>query len=61
AVHRVADVPAALALLRGLLRAGDRVLCKASRKVALDRLVDRLLAELGPTATDGSDAAAEHG
>ena len=28
-------------------RDGDRVLCKASRRVALDRLVDRLVAELG--------------
>jgi UDP-N-acetylmuramoyl-tripeptide--D-alanyl-D-alanine ligase len=47
AVHRVADVGAAFDLLRELVRAGDRVLCKASRRIALDRLVDRLVAELG--------------
>jgi UDP-N-acetylmuramoyl-tripeptide--D-alanyl-D-alanine ligase len=46
-VHHVPDVDGALALLRDLVRAGDRVLCKASRRVALDRLVDRLVAELG--------------
>ena len=45
-VHRVADVDAALALLRAEARAGDRVLCKASRGVQLDRLVDRLVADL---------------
>lgn len=45
-VHRVPDLEAALRLLRDLLRPGDRVLCKASRRVALDRLVDRLVAEL---------------
>jgi UDP-N-acetylmuramoyl-tripeptide--D-alanyl-D-alanine ligase len=44
-VHRVADVQEALAVLRDQLRSGDRVLCKASRRVALDRLVDRLVAE----------------
>jgi UDP-N-acetylmuramoyl-tripeptide--D-alanyl-D-alanine ligase len=46
-VHRVADVAEALALLRPQLRSGDRVLCKASRRIGLDRLVDRLHAELG--------------
>jgi hypothetical protein len=30
-----------------LLRAGDAVLCKASRRVGLDRLVDRLRERLG--------------
>lgn len=45
-VHRVPDLEAALRLLRDLVRPGDRVLCKASRRVALDRLVDRLVAEL---------------
>jgi UDP-N-acetylmuramoyl-tripeptide--D-alanyl-D-alanine ligase len=47
AVHVVDDVDAALRLLRDLVVAGDRVLCKASRRVALDRLVDRFVAELG--------------
>ena len=46
ALHRVPDVAAALDLLRTAVRPADRVLCKASRRVALDRLVDRLLAEL---------------
>jgi len=55
AVHRVDDASAAFDLLRARLRGGDRVLCKASRRIALDRLVDRLLAELG----GGRAAAAE--
>ncbi len=59
-IHRVADVDAAFALLRGLVREGDRILCKASRKVALDRLVDRLVASLGVTEAKGGGAAAEH-
>ena len=46
AVHCVDDVHAAHGLLRGVLRPGDRVLCKASRRVQLERLVDRLVAEL---------------
>ena len=46
-VHLVADVASALALLLTIVKDGDRVLCKASRRVALDRLVDRLLVELG--------------
>ena len=46
-VFRVPDVAAALALLRGAVLPGDLVLCKASRRVALDHLVDRLIAELG--------------
>lgn len=45
-VHRVPDSASALALLKNVLRPGDRVLCKASRRVALDRLVDDLQAEL---------------
>mgnify|MGYP001158967900 CR=1 FL=1 len=53
AVQCVDDVDAAGALLLGWLRAGDRVLCKASRRVALDRLVDRLLIDL-PAAADRS-------
>jgi UDP-N-acetylmuramoyl-tripeptide--D-alanyl-D-alanine ligase len=55
-VHRVADLDAALRLLRDLVRAGDRVLCKASRRIALDRLVDRLVAELGASGVAGGDA-----
>ncbi len=50
AVHRVADIGAAFQLLRDLVRPGDRVLCKASRRIALDRLVDRLVADLGAPA-----------
>lgn len=45
-VHRAADAAAAFDLLQSLLRPGDRVLCKASRRVGLDRLVDRLQAHL---------------
>jgi UDP-N-acetylmuramoyl-tripeptide--D-alanyl-D-alanine ligase len=37
----------ALDRLLGVLQPGDVVLCKASRRVALDRLVDGLLARLG--------------
>lgn len=61
AVQCVDDVGAALTLLRGLVRPGDRVLCKASRRVALDRLVDRLVAELGGAAAAAGDAAADLG
>ena len=63
AVHRVADPEAALPVLRGMVRAGDRVLCKASRRVALDRLVDRLVLELDPRQQDAATGrtAAEHG
>lgn len=50
AVHCVDDVHAAHGLLRGVLRPGDRVLCKASRRVQLERLVDRLVAELAASA-----------
>jgi UDP-N-acetylmuramoyl-tripeptide--D-alanyl-D-alanine ligase len=57
AVHCVDDVSGAHGLLRGMLRSGDRVLCKASRRVQLERLVDRLVGELGPSA----DAAEVHG
>jgi UDP-N-acetylmuramoyl-tripeptide--D-alanyl-D-alanine ligase len=57
-VHRVPDQDAALALLRGVVRPGDRVLCKASNGVRLDRLVDRLVADLGgqPAAGEASPA-----
>ncbi len=47
AVISVDTVDAAQALLQAQLRAGDRVLCKASRRVGLDRLVDGLLQALG--------------
>jgi UDP-N-acetylmuramoyl-tripeptide--D-alanyl-D-alanine ligase len=56
-VCRVPDIDAALALLRAEVRAGDRVLCKASRGVQLDRLVDRLVADLG-AASGGAGAEA---
>ncbi|MBL9077130.1 MAG: UDP-N-acetylmuramoyl-tripeptide--D-alanyl-D-alanine ligase [Planctomycetes bacterium] len=55
-VHRVDDVNAAFDLLRKVVRPGDRVLCKASRRVALDRLVDRLVAELRQQDGDGTAA-----
>ncbi len=42
AIIRAADVAAATAALRDLLRAGDVVLVKASRGVELERLVDAL-------------------
>jgi UDP-N-acetylmuramoyl-tripeptide--D-alanyl-D-alanine ligase len=41
----VADVPAALALLRGELQPGDVVLVKASRGIGLERVADALLAD----------------
>ena len=46
-IVRVADREAALELLRSRLGAGDVVLVKASRGVALDLLVDDLVADLG--------------
>jgi UDP-N-acetylmuramoyl-tripeptide--D-alanyl-D-alanine ligase len=55
-VHHVGDVDAAFDLLAGLVRPLDRVLCKASRRVALDRLVDRLVAHLRGTGGDGHAA-----
>lgn len=58
AVHCVGDVHEAHGLLRGVLRSGDRVLCKASRRVQLERLVDRLVAEL---ATSTEPAEVERG
>ncbi|MBX3462370.1 MAG: UDP-N-acetylmuramoyl-tripeptide--D-alanyl-D-alanine ligase [Planctomycetes bacterium] len=57
-VHVVADANAAFEWLQQGLRPGDRVLCKASRRIALDRLVDRLHAELLQAAGHG---AAEQG
>jgi UDP-N-acetylmuramoyl-tripeptide--D-alanyl-D-alanine ligase len=41
-VHAVADPQAALEMLEPELRSGDWLLCKASRGVGLDRLVDGL-------------------
>lgn len=49
-VHRVDDVECARVLLLDLLRPQDRVLCKASRRVALDRLVDTLVDSLASSA-----------
>lgn len=45
--RRVADVDAALALLRGALEPGDVVLVKASRSAGLDRLASALLEPVG--------------
>jgi UDP-N-acetylmuramoyl-tripeptide--D-alanyl-D-alanine ligase len=47
AVSQTESTGEAQALLLQTLRSGDRVLCKASRRVGLDRLVDGLLLELG--------------
>lgn len=57
-VHRVPDVAGALALLKNVLRPSDRLLCKASRRVALDRLVDQLLAEFAAAPAPGPTAPA---
>ncbi len=46
AVHFVDTVADAESLLLPMLQEGDRLLCKASRRVGLDRLVDSLLAAL---------------
>ena len=56
-VHSVADIGAAHALLLTMLRPGDRLLCKASRRVALDRLVDRLVVDLGGSVAGTDDGA----
>ena len=53
----VVDAPAAHGLLQPQLRAGDVVLCKASRRARLDLLVDELVSTLGGDAP-GSDAEA---
>jgi UDP-N-acetylmuramoyl-tripeptide--D-alanyl-D-alanine ligase len=47
-IHEAPDQEAALHVLRPRLRDGDVILVKASRGIALDRLVDRLREELGP-------------
>jgi UDP-N-acetylmuramoyl-tripeptide--D-alanyl-D-alanine ligase len=47
-LYEAPDQEAALELLRPRLRPGDVVLVKASRGIALDRLVERLRDELGP-------------
>ena len=60
-VHCLADAGAAFDLLQRELRAGDQVLCKASRRIALDRLVDRLQAELGAAAPAAGAAEAGRG
>jgi UDP-N-acetylmuramoyl-tripeptide--D-alanyl-D-alanine ligase len=46
--HHVRDADAALALVRDHLRAGDVVLVKGSRGIALDRVVDGLRAGVTP-------------
>jgi UDP-N-acetylmuramoyl-tripeptide--D-alanyl-D-alanine ligase len=49
-IHHVADDEDALEVLRPRLREGDTVLVKASRGIALDRVVDALRLELGEAA-----------
>ncbi len=44
-VHQ-ADIESAYGALMDVVRAGDLVLCKASRRVGLERLVDRMMREL---------------
>jgi len=46
-VHQMKTVEDAQQLLAATLRDGDHVLCKASRRIGLDRLVDGLSVELG--------------
>lgn len=53
-VVAVAGSDDALAQLMATLGPGDRVLCKASRRMELDRLVDRLLTELAAREPEGS-------
>ncbi len=56
AVFEVDDIHSAQQLLRTALTGGDRVLCKASRGVQLDRLVDRLVTELAASGPDAAQA-----
>ena len=56
AVHALPSAAAALELLRPELRAGDHLLCKASRRVGLDRLVDALLQDLTGSAPAPTEA-----
>jgi UDP-N-acetylmuramoyl-tripeptide--D-alanyl-D-alanine ligase len=53
-VFEADDRDAALDWLRPRLRSGDVVLVKASRGIALDRLVEQLRRELGPPARGGA-------
>jgi UDP-N-acetylmuramoyl-tripeptide--D-alanyl-D-alanine ligase len=52
-VHRATGAEDAFDTVRHRLREGDVVLVKASRGIALDRLVDALAADLGPAAGAG--------
>jgi len=47
AVREVADITAAVDCLMELLRPGDWLLCKASRRIGLDRVVDALADRIG--------------
>lgn len=49
-VERFADVAAAGAALRGLLRSGDEILLKGSRGMAMERILDVLRDEAAPAA-----------
>jgi UDP-N-acetylmuramoyl-tripeptide--D-alanyl-D-alanine ligase len=53
-LHEAPDQEAVLELLRPRLRPGDVMLVKASRGIALDRLVERLREELGPPRRGGT-------
>jgi UDP-N-acetylmuramoyl-tripeptide--D-alanyl-D-alanine ligase len=52
AIIQVGDRDAALAALLGIVAPGDSVLVKASRGIALDVLVDELVAALGSHADE---------
>ena len=52
-VHFCDSLGAAQTFLLGELKSGDRILCKASRRVGLDRLVDALVASLGGMQSPG--------
>ncbi len=59
AVCEVADVTEALDELMRILRPGDWLLCKASRRIALDRVVDELAHRICGTADGGVDGEVE--
>jgi UDP-N-acetylmuramoyl-tripeptide--D-alanyl-D-alanine ligase len=58
AVTECADVAAAVAVLRGLLRPGDLVLLKASRAAGLERLGQALRGKAHPDIALGTPASA---
>ena len=55
----MADVTEALDELMRILRPGDWLLCKASRRIALDRVVDELAHRICDTTDGGVDGEVE--